>query len=1111
MGLRTKAAASNFNNRRKLQQRIFAAEAVRRLTLFACALLPLGPGAQIAVWAQQPSASAVGRSNPAALAGAAPSGLAPPSQPAPLLADSNAQPATAWIGKPVRHISFEGVPAGRLAPLATHLAQVVGAPLTSAYIESSLRQLYATGLYDTLAVQGVRVPNGVDLIFRGSPRMFIGMVSVYGAKGATVNTQLESVSQLAPGASFTQEKLRQAIAQMRDTLAEDGFPAPSIEPTLTAHPAEQLVDILFRVDSGRQARVGSVEVTGDPGFTVRQFRRYAHLRAGSPVNHDTVNRALGGVLKHYQKQERFEAEVRLESEPYNKTAHSASFHFFASRGPVVNVLVEGASISPDRIRQLIPIFEEGSVDEDLLNEGNRRLRDYFQRMGYFDVKVSHREQSADARQVTILFTVDLGPRRRVQQVSVTGNRYFDANTLQELLTVRAAGTLDRHGVYSQALVAADQAALQDVYHNNGFPNVKVTAETSTPQAASKANRRARAKTAPLIVTYHIDEGRQLRVGTVRIEGNRHIDAGTLTPLLNTIPGQLFSPRNLAGDRNALLTEYLSGGFEQAAVDVTEHIEKANPDKVDVAFHITEGTQTFVRNVLLTGLHFTRPDTVEHAVTLHPGQPLNQTALLDTQRNLYDLALFNEVNTAVENPAGDEAYKTVLLQMIEARRWTLTYGFGFEAQTGQPQNNCQGAIAGGVACSPNGKTGVSPRVLADITRNDVFGRDQSASLQATYGLLEQSINLLYQLPHFEGNRNFGLTFSGGYANSQAVTTYVASRLEGDMRWTENFLNPGSRLSKANTIVYELNFRRVKVAASSLQVYPNAIQELSAATRVAGPSLTWIRDTRDSPMDAHRGTYTSFQDFLSAGKFGAQAQFNRLDVTNSSYFSFDKNRLVIARNTRYGQVRAFGSGSSELIPLPERLYAGGPISLRGFSQNAAGPRDPETGYPIGGAGALINSTELRFPPPTLPWFGNSLSFTLFHDMGNVFTNAGDAWASALRVRQPDSAACRSAVVTDPSQYPTGYDPKGTGPITSTGQQGPCSFNDFSHALGIGLLYHTPVGPIRLDFSYNLNPPIYPVNINYSIPTPEGSTVPGYATAPYLGQAPHFNFFFSLGQAF
>ena len=268
------------------------------------------------------------------------------------------------------------------------------------------------------------------------------------------------------------------------------------------------------------------------------------------------------------------------------------------------------------------------------------------------------------------------------------------------------------------------------------------------------------------------------------------------------------------------------------------------------------------------------------------------------------------------------------------------------------------------------------------------------------------------------------------------------------------------------------------------------------RVAGPAVTWILDTRDSPLDAHRGTYTSLQEFLSQKDFGAEAQFNRLDVSNSSYYSFDKGRFVVARNTRFGQERAFGTPGEELIPLPERLFAGGPTALRGFSVNAAGPRDPETGYPIGGAGALANSTELRLPPPMLPWFGNALSFVLFHDMGNIFANAGDAWASAIRTRQPDRDACKDTAVPANTSTPPG-------PVTSTGWQGACSFNYFSHAPGAGMRYHTPVGPIRLDFSYNLNPPIYPVAYNYSLPHANSD--------PHVGEAGHFNFFFSLGQTF
>ena len=1094
---------------------------MRAGVLFAFVLLVAGAGSRNG-WCQEPAA-APASAEPAPVAGNALSATSSGPSNHPVQAPNS---VLAWEGLRVRSIAFEGVPTDQLQPLAGHLPQAEGAPLTEENLKRSLRQLYATGLYDTIEAHGTRLADGVALVFAGTPRTFIASVGVDGATGATMNMQLQRASQLDAGTRLTQEKMVRAAQQMRSMLEQNGYFEAVITQTITARPQEQLADIAFRVVSGPRARVGKVTVTGDSGMTVDEFRQHAHLWKIAHVDHDTVNRALDGVLRSYQKQDRLEADVKLESAAYDHAAKAVNYQFSANRGPVVRVEVHGASIDAERIKHVIPIFQEGSVDEDLLNEGNRRLRDYYQRLGYFDARVDHEQQTAGAEEVTILYTVQLGSRRRVEQVSITGNHYFSTATLMDLISVHAADVLDRHGLYSQALVSADVSALESVYRNNGFSQVKVTPETSTPETAADQpsldaqpggapSQQAGAHIAPLKVVYRIAEGRQLRVGAMQLQGNDHIPTATLTALLNTTPGQMLSPRNLAGDHDALVTAYLSRGFDQAAVNLTQQPEAADPGKVDVVFHIDEGPQTFIRDVLLTGLEDTRPQTVARAITVHAGDALNQNALATTQSNLYAFALFNEVDTAVVNPAGDAPQKTVLLQAIEARRWTLTYGFGFEAQTGQPQNNCSGAFAAGVACSPNGKTGVSPRVLAAISRNGLFGREQSASLRGTYGLLEQSLGLLYHVPHIEGNPNFGLAFSGGYANSEDVSTYVASRLEGAFRGTENFNHPGSWLSRANTFIFEIDFRRVKVAASSLQVFPGEISELSTATRVGGPAFTWIRDTRDVPLDAHRGTYTSFQEFLSDRLAGAQAEFNRIDVSNSSYYSFDKNRFVVARNTRYGQIRAFGNGSSELIPLPERLYAGGPVSLRGFSQNAAGPRDPETGYQIGGAGALINSTELRLPPPTLPWFANTISFVIFHDMGNVFTNAGDAWASILRTRQPDATACKNAVVTDPTTaYPDGYDPtKGPNPSppTSTGQQGPCSFNDFSHALGAGLRYHTPIGPIRFDFSYNLNPPIYPVNINYSIPTTTTSTIPGWATGPYLGQAPHINFFFSLGQAF
>ena len=99
------------------------------------------------------------------------------------------------------------------------------------------------------------------------------------------------------------------------------------------------------------------------------------------------------------------------------------------------------------------------------------------------------------------------------------------------------------------------------------------------------------------------------------------------------------------------------------------------------------------------------------------------------------------------------------------------------------------------------------------------------------------------------------------------------------------------------------------------------------RVGGPGFTWIRDTRrPTPLDAVAGTYTSFDEFVTDNVFDSQANFNRIDLNNSSYYQLGARHFVLARNTRFGYERSFGQGQFQYIPLPERLYAGGAQSLR-----------------------------------------------------------------------------------------------------------------------------------------------------------------------------------------
>jgi len=1016
-----------------------------------------------------------------------------PAPPLSTTPESATNSLRAWEGLNVEAVDFTGVDRIRLEPLPAELPVQAGKPLQSDDVRQSLRRLYATGLYRGIEVEGIRNGNQLTIIFHGTATLFLGRITVEGLKNDRLASQLQHATRLNPGTQFNDAKLSQATAAVKEMLEDNGFYQGSVANTTAVDTREGQVDVRFHVVSGAQARIGDVQVQGDPGIPVETFRKKGKLKRGSKVSHDTVNRALSRLRKNYQKQQRLEANVALESKQFERETNLVDYDFQANQGPIVTILVNGVKLSKGKVKTLVPVYEEGAVDDDLLNEGDRRIRDYYQRDGYFDAQVTHQKTEGPALTL-IQYNVKLGERDSVEGVAITGNKYFNNAVLEPRLGVLKANLFERHGSYSQALMQADVNNLTALYQSNGFNKVKVTPEVK------RSPRSSAGKPEGIRVTYQIDEGVQEKIGKYEIAGNKQIPIEQLKPLLNLEAGQPYSGASIVGDRDAILTYYLKNGFSQASIVIEQQPETGHADEIDVTLNIMEGDQTFVNRVLISGLRYTRPETIEPHVLLHPGEALNQSALFEMQRQMYDLALFNEVNAAVQNPAGDQQRKNVLLQFTEARRWDLNYGVGFQVETGNPTNNCPNTpppSAGGTStgtstepCGSGGKTGGSALVQFDISRINLGGRNQSITLRTSYGTLEQLVALIYNGPHVFDNPKLDFSLTAGYTNSQDVTTYAASRLEGTVRLTQ-------RPSKPNTLIYFFTYRRVAVDPNSVQVSPDQIPLVSEPVRVGGPGFTWIRDTRrPTPLDAHGGTFTSAQEFFTDNVFSSEANFNRLDLTNSSYYAFDHRKYVLARITRFGYERSFGEDQYRYIPLPERLYAGGAQSLRGFAINSAGPRDSLTGFPIGGAGAFVNSTELRPPNPKLPYFNNALGFVLFHDMGNVFNNSSDIWPSFIRIKQPHSWTCKilneelqSMVTRHSSTNPTGL----------------CDFNDFSHAIGLGLRYHTPIGPLRFDFSYNLNPPIFPVIVTYGT-LPNGQPIP-----PHVGQASHFNFFFSIGQAF
>ena len=996
-----------------------------------------------------------------------------------------AQSQAGCIGGIIEGISFPGVNENDQRMLRNMLPVKEGKPLDRDELQQSMRILFETGRFTDLKAECERNADGkVTLSFPNSPKYFVGLVRADGAPGHPTESQIVNASKLQLGEPLTAEKINRAVDNIKRVLEENEYYNAKISYAQHENPKTQQVEIIFEIHSGDPARVGAITIPGGAIYSVGQIEDIAHLHPGDVVSAQKISEALDRVRKHYQKHNRWLAQVGIVDREYVPNLNTVNYKFSIEVGPRVEIRTEGFSISSAALKRNVPVYEEHALDDDLLNEGRRNLLNYMEAHGYSDAKVTLKQETDEKAQVMrVIYEIDPGERHKLLKVVITGNKYFREADLRPLLGIQIATVALPHGIYSQTLLRGGVRDIENMYRANGFADVKV--ETNVEDNYQGAKNR-------IAVTVHIDEGPQTRVGTFQIVGSTQL-ADPAFQNLYTGPGQPFSDSRIAEDRDIILNYYFDNGFPDATFDA--EATPAGNNRMNLVFKIHEGERFYVDQVLVSGREYTRPYVVDHELQMKSGDPLSQGDLLRTQQKLYDLGIFSQVDTAVQDPEGVQPRKNVLIALQEAKRYTFNYGAGFEFQTGQP--------ASGTA--PTGRNGVSPLASLDVTRLNFRGRDHTITFESRVGSLQQRGLISYQAPRWFNNPNWRLSLTGFFDHTLDVSTFTSQRLEGSVQ-AEQIVSHKADGTPVSVMNYRFNYRLVK--ATNVRVSPDQIPLLSLPVRVGEPGFSYLRNHRDNDLETTRGSYNSVDAGVAASYFGSQADFSRVLIQNSTYHPFGKvngRQFVFARSTRIGLENAFANtiitqpgqetpANFSLIPLPERFFMGGGNSHRGFGLNQAGPRDPTTGFPIGGSALFLNNLEIRFPPPSLPFVHDNLSFAVFHDMGNVFTDGHHMLDSFLRWHQ-NKALC-------------------TQRLNSTFQVGAgaalCNYNYISQAIGLGVRYKTPVGPVRFDLGYNLNPTVFP---NFCMRTNATSTKNCPVALTFFGtkQASPFNVFFSIGQTF
>ena len=882
----------------------------------------------------------------------------------------------------------------------------VGSPLHAEDVRVALQKIYETGRFSDASIDGDPLADGVELRISTEFTYFVGGVDVDGAESAPSRAQLLAASKLELGVPFAAGQMALAVENMQERLRANGLYQGTIQYHLHPNPSTEEMGIEFDIDPGPRARFDGVLLQGKFARSVETIIHATGWRRGfgplvfSGWREATEARVQAGVnrlRKNFQRNDRLEARVTLQRLDYHSDTNTVTPTIEIDNGPIIQLRVFGGRVSAGRLRQLIPVYEESTVDRGLLVEGVRNLTDYYQAQGYFDAKVDFAESTGAADEHFIDYSIAQNERHKLVKIEFTGNNFFDNATLKERLAMREAGTLRyRYGVYSQRMRDDDVLAIRELYRANGFREVTVAATTADDFGGVKNAIAAR---------FQIHEGALWLVDALDIVGVPDEDVPKLTKMVQSIPGQAFSDTAIGADRDTILAYYSNAGYPGVTFDWSQ-TPTEDEHRVCLRYVVHPGGRRFVRDVLIRGLEDTRAALVLSQMRIHAGDPVSQNQIAETQQRLYDLGIFSKVQAAIQNPDGAEESKYVLFQLEEANKYSLTAGVG--AQLAR--------IGGGITTfdAPAGQTGFSPRLSLGLSRLNLFGSAHTASIQTLISTIEQRAIASYLIPKPMGRDNLTLTFSALFDNSHDVRTFASRRYEGSAQLAQ-------RLSKTNSLQYRFSFRRSSV--NDLKISPELVPLLSQPVRVGLLSTSYIYDRRDNSTDTHRGILNTVDAGVSLAAFSSQTDFTRLIFRNSTYHPFGKD-IVLARTLQFGWINRMG-GLPE-IPLAERLFAGGSSSQRAFPDNQAGPRDLETGFPLGGTAILFHSTELRFP-----LFGENVGGVIFHDMGNVYSDVGSI---NLRFRQRD----------------------------------PSDFNYTVHAIGFGLRYRTPVGPLRIDFSVSPDPP-------------------------------------------
>ncbi len=637
----------------------------------------------------------------------------------------------------------------------------------------------------------------------------------------------------------------------------------------------------------------------------------------------------------------FFTDVSAEIRPYQE---GKLVRFRVKERPLVaGIVITGSRhFRESKLREELKTKEQELLDRRQLKEDLEKIKQLYRTKGFYLADISDEVKIDEAtNKATIFININEGRKIRVRKILFVGNNHVSAGRLRKALATKQ-GWWFTAGYYRPEVLEEDMERIKGVYRRDGYTDVQASAQTRFDD-----------KKRWLTITVTIEEGTRYVVGAVSFQGAAQLSEKELRDRLELHPGDPFSQERLAQEVSKVQSAYFAKGYMAASVEPSTALNPQT-NQVDVTYQVTEGTISYVDQVIIRGNLKTKDVVIRRELRLGPGERFDGEKLRRSKERLYNLGFFEEV-TLETTPTDRPDRRNLVVSVKESKTGEFSFGGGFSSVD---------KIVG----------------FAEIVQRnfDLFnwptfvGGGQELKFQVAVGSLRKDFQLsftepwIFNRPYLFGFDLFNTTRTRGEGYS-----FDLARRGGDLRL-------GKMLGEFDKVglTYRLEQAHVSSVPDSAS---SALKNEVGTNLVSALQLGYTRDTRDNQFNPKSG-YLLTSDIEGAGSFlGGDKDFWRWTGSGSVFFEPLWKNQVLEFHLNVGLADRFGK--SNAVPIFERFFAGGAETIRGYKERRVGPRDSLTNDPIGGDSMAVFNAEYTIP------VAEFLKGAIFFDAGNVWSRVQD----------------------------------------------------------------------------------------------------------------------------